>query len=92
MSVHNNNSLTDKRKMYGTYKLTISGCLRTYHVWLPQRFTHSIHLFVTCTANNEVVSFHRATYEIHRCAVRFKSLGIKASDHGLNKIRSESGK
>lgn len=61
----------------------------TYHVWFPYWLTHAVHLFWTGATNNEVISDHRATNQIHWSYEGFKGLGVKASYNWFHKVRTK---
>lgn len=58
----------------------------TYHVWLPQRFTHAVHLLWTGAAHNEVFCHHGAANQIQGADEGLKGFGIQSSDHRLDVV------
>lgn len=64
----------------------------TYHVRLPQRFTHPVHLLRTGAAHNKVFCLHGAADQIQGADERLKGFGIKSGDHRLNVVRPEPNK
>ena len=59
---------------------------RTYHIRLPNWFTHSIHLLRAGTAHNKVICNHGTANQIHRSNKGFKGLRVKASNHRFHKV------
>lgn len=48
----------------------------TYHVRLPQRFTHAVHLLRAGAAHNKVFCHHGAANQIQGADERLKGFGI----------------
>lgn len=58
----------------------------SYHVWLPQRFTHAVHLLCTGATHNKVLCHHGAANQIQGADEGFKGFGVQPSNDRLDVV------
>ena len=63
--------------------------LITYHVGLPERLTHPIHLFGAGTTDYKVISHHGTANEVQRANEELEGLRVQASNDRLCVVGTE---
>ena len=63
--------------------------LITYHVGLPERLTHPIHLFGAGTTDYKVISHHGTANEVQRANEGLEGLRVQASNDRLCVVGTE---
>lgn len=89
ITIVNKDSQRHSQLSHSMYYLTIQYTI-TYHVWLPERFTHAVHLLWASAAHNKVLCHHGAANQVQGADEWLKGLGVQTSDHRLNVVWPKS--